>query len=241
MVDASGFLGGSLGQGLASAAFDQVGGRLGVGGALFLELGSNHVLAASLAFGLFVSTLVRTQQQAMQVSFFYLLPNILLSGFMFPRQAMPLVFQWISLALPLTHFLTVLRGILLKGLGLEALWRETAILLGFSVLLITLAVLVILGLRLRADASASVETVQDYVSSWSDIVRVVPAQGREDGASLGYACGYTRSGRELGRSGRVYRRGRFEVEVWHVDYILRPPPLAPELLVPQRRQPVKAR
>ena len=95
---------------------------------------------ASLSLGLFVSTLVRTQQQAMQVSFFFVLPNILLSGFMFPRQAMPLVFQWISLALPLTHFLTVLRGILLKGVGLEALWRETAVLLGFSVLLITLAV-----------------------------------------------------------------------------------------------------
>jgi ABC-2 type transport system permease protein len=97
-------------------------------------------IIASLAFGLFVSTMVRTQQQAMQVGFFYLLPNILLSGFMFPRQAMPLVFQWISLALPLTHFLTVLRGILLKGLTLDALWREALILAGFSALLITLAV-----------------------------------------------------------------------------------------------------
>ena len=97
-------------------------------------------IVASLAFGLFVSTLVRTQQQAMQVSFFFVLPNILLSGFMFPRQAMPAVFQWFSLALPLTHFLTVLRGILLKGVGLDALWREGVILLGFSVVLITLAV-----------------------------------------------------------------------------------------------------
>jgi ABC-2 type transport system permease protein len=110
-------------------------------GDVLLLYGIAHLfIIASLAFGLFVSTLVRTQQQAMQVSFFFVLPNILLSGFMFPRQAMPLVFQWISLALPLTHFLTVLRGILLKGVGLEALWRETATLLGFSVLLITLAV-----------------------------------------------------------------------------------------------------
>lgn len=100
-----------------------------------------HVfIIASLAFGLFISTLVRNQQQAMQVSFFFVLPNILLSGFMFPRQAMPLLFQWLGLLLPLTHFLTVLRGILLKGVGLAALWRETAILAGFSVALITLAV-----------------------------------------------------------------------------------------------------
>ncbi|MGH7537869.1 MAG: ABC transporter permease [Gemmatimonadales bacterium] len=97
-------------------------------------------IIASLAFGLFISTLVRNQQQAMQLSFFYILPNILLSGFMFPRQAMPVFFQWLSLALPITHFLKVLRGILLKGVGLEALWKETAILAGFSVLLIALAV-----------------------------------------------------------------------------------------------------
>jgi ABC-2 type transport system permease protein len=96
-------------------------------------------VVASLALGLFISTLVRTQQQAMQVSFFFILPNILLSGFMFPRQAMPEVFQWLGAALPLTHFLKVLRGILLKGVGLEALWREAALLLGFATLLIVLA------------------------------------------------------------------------------------------------------
>src|SRR5258708_11299548 len=75
-------------------------------------------ITASLALGLFVSTLVRTQQQAMQASFFFVLPNILLSGFMFPRQAMPAVFQLIGAFLPLTHFLKVLRGILLKGVGM---------------------------------------------------------------------------------------------------------------------------
>ena len=97
-------------------------------------------IVASLAFGLFLSTLAKNQQQAMQMSFFFILPNILLSGFMFPRQAMPVVFQWIGAALPLTHFLKVLRGILLKGVGVEALWREAAILAGFGVLLIGLAV-----------------------------------------------------------------------------------------------------
>ena len=97
-------------------------------------------IVASLALGLFISTLVQTQQQAMQMSFFFVLPNILLSGFMFPRQAMPEVFQWIGLALPLTHFLKVLRGILLKGVGQAELWPEFAILAAFAVGLIALAV-----------------------------------------------------------------------------------------------------
>jgi ABC-2 type transport system permease protein len=95
---------------------------------------------ASLSLGLFVSTLVRTQQQAMQASFFFVLPNILLSGFMFPRQAMPLVFQWLGALLPLTHFLKVLRGILLKGVGVSELWQEMLLLVLFAVGLIALAV-----------------------------------------------------------------------------------------------------
>src|SRR5690349_13390683 len=97
-------------------------------------------VVASLALGLFVSTLVRTQQQAMQAGFFFVLPNILLSGFMFPRQAMPAVFQWIGAFLPLTHFLTVLRGILLKGVGVPELWKEILILASFAVILIALSV-----------------------------------------------------------------------------------------------------
>ncbi|HXG95501.1 MAG TPA: ABC transporter permease [Gemmatimonadales bacterium] len=97
-------------------------------------------ITASLALGLFVSTLVRTQQQAMQASFFFVLPNILLSGFMFPRQAMPAVFQWIGAFLPLTHFLKVLRGILLKGVGMSELWQEVGILLLFATVLIALSV-----------------------------------------------------------------------------------------------------
>ena len=95
---------------------------------------------ASLAFGLAISTLVETQQQAMQVAFFFVLPNILLSGFMFPRQAMPLVFQWAGLLLPLTHFLKVLRGILLKGVGLDALWHEVLVLAAFACIFITVSV-----------------------------------------------------------------------------------------------------
>jgi ABC-2 type transport system permease protein len=74
-------------------------------------------IAANLALGLLFSTLATTQQQAMQMSFFFLLPNILLSGFMFPFEAMPLAARWMAQALPLTHFLRVVRGIALKGAG----------------------------------------------------------------------------------------------------------------------------
>jgi ABC-2 type transport system permease protein len=109
------------------------------GNVLVLYLVALVFIVASLSLGLFISTMVRTQQQAMQLSFFFVLPNILLSGFMFPRAAMPRVFQWIGEALPLTHFLKVLRGILLKGVGLDVLWREGLILVGFAVALIALA------------------------------------------------------------------------------------------------------
>jgi ABC-2 type transport system permease protein len=81
-------------------------------------------IAASLAIGLFFSTLAQTQQQAMQMSFFFLMPNILLSGFMFPFEAMPRPAQWLSQALPLTHFLRIVRGVVLKGSRFEDLRVE---------------------------------------------------------------------------------------------------------------------
>lgn len=105
-----------------------------------LYLAAVGFIGANLAIGLWLSTLVRTQAQAMQAGFLFLLPNLLLSGFMFPREAMPEPAQWIGAALPLTYFLQVLRGILLKGVGIEALWRQMALLMGFAVLFIALAV-----------------------------------------------------------------------------------------------------
>ena len=95
---------------------------------------------ANLGLGLFVSTVARTQAQAMQLSFMLLMPNILLSGFMFPREAMPKPMQWISAALPLTHYLRVLRGILLKGTSVTDLWPEAAILGGMAVVILMLSV-----------------------------------------------------------------------------------------------------
>ena len=97
-------------------------------------------IVANLGIGLFVSTLVRTQAQAMQASFFFLMPNFLLSGFMFPRAAMPAPAQWLGWLLPLTWYLEVLRGILLKDIGLAFLWGQTLVLLAFAAVLVTLSV-----------------------------------------------------------------------------------------------------
>ncbi|HXI20168.1 MAG TPA: ABC transporter permease, partial [Gemmatimonadales bacterium] len=94
----------------------------------------------SLGIGLFFSTLVRTQAQAMQAGFLFILPNILLSGFMFPRAAMPLAAQWLGLLIPLTYFLEILRGILLKGIGMQAFWTELAALCAFAVVIVTMSV-----------------------------------------------------------------------------------------------------
>ena len=110
------------------------------GNLLDLYLVAFPFIVASLAVGLFISTLVRTQAQAMQLGFFFLMPNILLSGFMFPREAMPELAQWIGAVLPLTYFLRVLRGVLLRGTGWDAFWREALMLVGFSIVLITMSV-----------------------------------------------------------------------------------------------------
>lgn len=97
-------------------------------------------IVASLGVGLLISTVSRNQLQAMQLSFFFMLPNILLSGYVFPRAAMPEPAQWLGLLLPLTYFLDILRGVLLKGVGLRDLWGQlgalavaAALLFGVSV------------------------------------------------------------------------------------------------------------
>ena len=98
-------------------------------------------IVANLALGLVISTLVSTQFQAMQLSFFVLLPSILLSGFMFPFAGMPRPAQVIAEALPLTHFIRLIRGVMLRGASLQELSGELVILAGFIVVLMTLAIL----------------------------------------------------------------------------------------------------
>jgi ABC-2 type transport system permease protein len=91
-----------------------------------------------LSMGLVVSSAATSQFQAMQMSFFFFLPSMLLSGFMFPFEAMPRVAQWIGEVLPLTHFLRIVRGILLKGAPLESLWLEVVAIAAF--MLVTLGI-----------------------------------------------------------------------------------------------------
>ena len=91
-------------------------------------------IVASLGLGLFVSTLGRNQTQVMQTAFLFLLPNILLSGFMWPREAMPAAARYVGVILPLTHYLRLVRGIVLKGNGLSELWPQLLALAGFALL-----------------------------------------------------------------------------------------------------------
>jgi ABC-2 type transport system permease protein len=110
---------------------------LGVG----LFLGVALFIVGSLALGFLISTVARSQLQAMQMSFFYMLPSILLSGFMFPFRGMPLWAQAIGQAIPVTHFLRVVRGSLLKSQTLADQWRELLALLAFALVVTALAML----------------------------------------------------------------------------------------------------
>ena len=97
-------------------------------------------IVASLSLGVFLSTLATSQFQAMQMAFFTFLPQILLSGFMFPYAGMPVPAQYVAEVLPLTHFLRLIRGIMLRGAGLGELWPSLAALGVFTLVVLTLAV-----------------------------------------------------------------------------------------------------
>ena len=97
-------------------------------------------LMSSLGFGLFISTVSRTQQQAMMSAFFFIFPAMLLSGFAFPIENMPQTVQWLTFLNPLRYYLVVIRGIFLKGVGIAVLWQQFvallllgAVILGFAV------------------------------------------------------------------------------------------------------------
>jgi ABC-2 type transport system permease protein len=92
-------------------------------------------LLSTLGVGLFISTVSSTQQQAMMTTFFFILPFFMLSGFVFPIANMPVVVQWLTYLNPLRYFLVIIRGIFLKGVGLDVLWPQYAALaiLGLAV------------------------------------------------------------------------------------------------------------
>lgn len=106
-----------------------------------LYVASLLFIAATLGLGLTISTIAKTQFQAMQVTFFVFLPSILLSGFMFPFDGMPVVAQWIGKVFPLTHFIEMIRGIMLRGATLQDLLPSIEALSIFFVAVMALAVL----------------------------------------------------------------------------------------------------
>ena len=101
---------------------------------------STLFITANLAIGYTFSTLAQNQLQAMQMSLMFFLPNILLSGFMFPFAGMPVWAQWIGEALPLTHYLRIVRSIMLKGATLSDLYFDTAALTGLMLFAMAVAV-----------------------------------------------------------------------------------------------------
>lgn len=109
------------------------------GNPLTLFLATGLYLLSTLGVGLFISTVSRTQQQAMMTAFFFMLPAFMLSGFVYPIANMPEVVQWITLANPLRYYLVIIRGVYLKGLGLAVLWPQMAALAVLGGLLIGMA------------------------------------------------------------------------------------------------------
>jgi ABC-2 type transport system permease protein len=120
-----------------------------VRGSLSLLLAlSGLFLVPSLGIGLVISTGAKTQHEAMMLSFFTMMPSIFLSGFLYPLAAMPKVLQWISTVIPLRYYLIIVRSLVLKGVGIEAVLDETLALAVFGVITMGVAAL---RLRKRLD------------------------------------------------------------------------------------------
>lgn len=111
------------------------------GTVLDVYLSAMLLIVANLTLGLLISTRARTQFQAMQMTFFVFLPSILLSGFMFPFAGMPAVVQWLAEVLPLTHFLRLVRGVMLRGAHLHELWPDVLALVAFTAVMMAAAIL----------------------------------------------------------------------------------------------------
>lgn len=96
----------------------------------------------TLGAGLFVSTVSRTQQQAMLTAvFFVVVPMMFLSGFVFPIENMPKIIQFFTYFIPLRYFFVIIRGVFLKGVGLRELWVESSVLLGFGIVILAMSIL----------------------------------------------------------------------------------------------------
>lgn len=111
------------------------------GSVLLLFAFSTLFLLTTLGLGIFISTISKTQQEASMTSFFFFLPFILLSGFMFPIENMPQPIQWLTRVIPLRYFLEIIRGIFLKGIGFRYLWPQVLTLAAFGIGILTVSAL----------------------------------------------------------------------------------------------------
>jgi len=112
------------------------------GSVTFLLISSFVFILSTLGLGLFVSTVSKTQQQAMMLAIFLIMmPMVFLSGFAFPIENMPTVIQTITYIIPLRYFMTIIRGIILKGIGFADLWIQLAAMFGLGVLILSLSVM----------------------------------------------------------------------------------------------------
>ncbi|MBQ7567744.1 ABC transporter permease [bacterium] len=96
-------------------------------------------LMTTLSLGIFISTLANNQGQAFMMVIMIMLPSILLSGFVFPTENLPLPLQMVSQIVPVTHYLLILRGVIIRGVGILELWQPTCVLLGMAAILIIVA------------------------------------------------------------------------------------------------------
>lgn len=110
------------------------------GSLLLLYALSGVFILAVLGMGLMVATFAKSQASAQQLAFGFTMPSILLSGFIFPLEAMPRVAQWIGRCFPITYYLEIVRGILLKGSGIDVLWTPALVLAGYALLTLSLSV-----------------------------------------------------------------------------------------------------
>jgi len=110
------------------------------GSLFFLFLSAFFYILSTLGLGLFVSTISKTQQQAMMIAVFaVMMPMVFLSGFAFPVENMPKIIQYISYIIPLKYFINIIRGVISKGLGFSELWLNAAVLLAMGVIILLLS------------------------------------------------------------------------------------------------------
>jgi len=116
---------------------------LPVKGGVLLLLGLSLIfLMTTLGLGLFISTISRTQQQAMMTAiFFFMMPMVFFSGFVFPIENMPTVIQYVSYLIPLRYYFVIVRGLFLKGVGMDILWTQALALLIFGSVILSLSVM----------------------------------------------------------------------------------------------------